>query len=128
MDKEILLQDQLPPAYAPYSQIVRYGTLLFISGQVAAGGDSDDPLPGQSSVYIQTEQILKNIRTMLECAGSSMEKVLKCTVYLADKQDFDEMNRAYAEAFGRNYPARVTVSNVGLFETAKVEIDVIAGQ
>jgi reactive intermediate/imine deaminase len=112
-----------PHAGAPYSQLVRYGDLLFSSGQIAA-----DPVTATivgADVAEQTAQVMRNLRTLLEAAGSSLEKIVHATVYLADLEDWPAMNRAYAAHVGATPPARAAVQ-VGLPTGVLVEIAVIA--
>lgn len=124
MTKEVLKTTQLPPAVGPYSQVVRAGNLLFISGQISA-----DPVTGEvivQDVEKQTHTIMQLIRAALEEQGSSMAQIVKCTVHLSDSKHFSDMNRAYASYFDGDYPARLTVSGVQLYDGVDVEIDVIA--
>ncbi|HHT48699.1 MAG TPA: hypothetical protein GXZ98_05335 [Firmicutes bacterium] len=123
--REVITTDQAPEAVGPYSQAVRFGNFLFLSGQVAI-----NPINGlleQGTVAEQTRRVLLNIKAVLEAAGSDLEHVLKCNVYLADSKDFDEMNQVYREFFGTDYPARLCVSGVQIFGGLRVEIEVIAG-
>lgn len=124
MKKEVLKTTQLPPTVGPYSQVVRAGDLLFISGQISA-----DPVTGEvivQDVEKQTHTIMQLIRAALEEQGSSMAQIVKCTVHLSDSKHFSDMNRAYASYFAGDYPARLTVSDVQLYDGVDVEIDVIA--
>jgi 2-iminobutanoate/2-iminopropanoate deaminase len=121
--KEVISVDKLLKPSAPYSHCVRAGNLLFIAGQVGV-----DPANGKlkgDSIKEQTEQALSNMATILEAAGSSMENVVKTTVFISDFGDFGEMNRTYERFFPTNQPARSTVQVV-LFNGFKVEIDAIA--
>ncbi|CAN5684412.1 RidA family protein [soil metagenome] len=122
--KEIVSTDKAPGAIGPYSQAVKTGNMVFCSGQIpidTATGEfiSDD-------VSEQTEQVLKNLSAVLEAAGSSLTGVVKTTVFLADMNDFAEMNEVYAKHFGENKPARATVQAARLPKDARVEIDCIA--
>lgn len=125
MDKQILTNDRLPKAVGPYSQMVRYGDFLFISGQI-----SSDVMTGEvirQGVSAQTKTIMEIIKSSLESAGSSMDKVVKCTVHLSNSKYFSEMNSVYASFFNNGFPARLCVSGVQLYDGTDVEIDVIAG-
>ena len=125
MEKQILKSGKLPEAVGPYSQMLRYGNLLFLSGQISA-----DAITGKvisQDVAGQTRTIMELINSALEEAGTNMEQVLKCTVHLSDARHFDEMNRVYASYFLNGYPARLCVSGVQLYDGVDVEIDVIAG-
>jgi 2-iminobutanoate/2-iminopropanoate deaminase len=113
-----------PRAIGPYSQAIKAGGLIFVSGQIAL-----DPTTGQligDGIREQTKRALENIKAILEAAGSSLDRVLKATVYLADMGDFQQMNEAYQEYFGQDPPARSTVQVARLPRDARIEIDVIA--
>jgi len=114
-----------PAALGPYSQALRLpGGLIFCSGQVAL-----DPASGEmvgEEVGAQTRQVLRNLATVLEAAGAGLERVVKTTVYLVDMEDFTEMNRIYAEAFGEHRPARAAIEVSRLPKDALVEIEAVA--
>jgi 2-iminobutanoate/2-iminopropanoate deaminase len=115
----------LPPPVGPYSPGLVFGNLVFVSGQAGR-----DPATGQlagADVENQTEQVLRNIATILEAAGSSLQHVLRCGVFLVDMKEFPRMNEVYARAFGSHRPARTTVEVSGLpGEGLRVEIDAVA--
>jgi 2-iminobutanoate/2-iminopropanoate deaminase len=114
----------LPAPVGPYSPGMIFGNLVFVSGQAGR-----DPATGQigADVTAQTEQVLKNIATILEAAGSSLQHVLRCGVFLVDMKEFPKMNEVYARAFGAHRPARTTVEVSGLPGPGLlVEIDAIA--
>ena len=114
----------LPAPVGPYSPGMGFERLVFVSGQ---GGV--DPATGRiaDDVEEQTEQCLKNVRTILEAAGSGLQHVLRCGVFLLDMREFAKMNGVYARAFGDHRPARTTVQVAGLpGEGLRVEIDAIA--
>ncbi len=117
--------DKLPKPAGPYSPGVIFEKLVFVSGQGAI-----DPMTGQlvgSDVESQTEQILKNIASILEAAGSSLQHVLRCGVFLTDIDEFPRMNAVYSRMFGQNRPARTTVQVSALPRAGlKVEIDAVA--
>lgn len=124
MEREIIITENAPKAIGPYSQAVRIGNIVFCSGQIPI-----NPLTGEfvsGGVAEQTEQVLKNLSAVLEAAGSSLQKVLKTTVFLADMNDFATMNEVYEKFFGENKPARSTVQAARLPRDAKVEIECIA--
>jgi 2-iminobutanoate/2-iminopropanoate deaminase len=113
-----------PQALGPYSQAIKVGGLIFASGQIAI-----DPKTGQfiaGGIKEQTEQVLKNLSGVLEAAGSSLERVVKTTVFLADMDEFAAMNEAYEKFFGEVPPARSTVQAARLPRDARVEIEAIA--
>jgi 2-iminobutanoate/2-iminopropanoate deaminase len=114
----------LPAPVGPYSPGMRLGNLVFVSGQAGR-----DPATGAlaDSVEAQTEQVLKNIATILAAAGTDMQHVLRCGVFLVDMKEFPKMNETYARAFGSHRPARTTVEVSGLPGPGlRVEIDAIA--
>lgn len=122
--KQTITTDKAPGAIGPYSQCVKANGFLFLSGQVAL-----DPASGKLvavDTRTQTERVMENLRAVLEAAGSSMEKVVKTTVFLADLHDFTAMNEVYGRYFSADPPARSTVQAARLPRDAKVEIDVIA--
>jgi len=123
MRKEIIVVDKLPKPSMPYSHCVKAGNFLFIAGQV--GVDFTNGKLKDSSIKEQTEQALTNMTNVLKAAGSSMEHVVKTTVFISDFKDFDEMNKVYARFFPTNQPARSTVQVV-LYDGFKVEIEAIA--
>jgi 2-iminobutanoate/2-iminopropanoate deaminase len=113
----------LPTPVGPYSPGMIAGNLVFVSGQAGR-----DPATGRvgPDVAAQTEQVLKNIATILEAAGSSLQHVIRCGVFLVDMKDFAKMNEVYARAFGSHRPARTTVEVSGLpGEGLLVEIDAV---
>jgi len=122
--REIIETNKAPEVVGPYSQAVRYENLLFLSGQVSINPDSGKLEKG--TVKEQTKLALTNINAVLEAAGSNLDGVLKCNVYLSNIDDFNEMNEVYKEFFQGSYPARLCVSKVDIFGGLAVEIDVIA--
>lgn len=122
--KEIISTERAPGAIGPYSQAIKAGGMVFCSGQIPI-----DPATGEFVSHIvaeQTEQVLKNLSEVLSAAGTGLENVVKTTVFLADMNDFVEMNEVYARYFGDNKPARATVQAARLPRDAKVEIECIA--
>jgi 2-iminobutanoate/2-iminopropanoate deaminase len=113
-----------PRAIGPYSQGIKAGGFVFVSGQVAF-----DPATGkliEGDVRAQTERVLKNITAILDAAGSSLDQVVKCTVFLKNMEDFVPMNEVYATFFPTEPPARATVEVSKLPKDMLVEIDCIA--
>jgi 2-iminobutanoate/2-iminopropanoate deaminase len=113
-----------PKAIGPYSQAIRAGSLLFVSGQVPI-----DPATGQiinGDIGAQTHRVFQNIGEILKAGGASFDHVVRTTVFLADMDDFGAMNEAYATYFTAPAPARATVQVSRLPKDARVEIDVIA--
>ena len=124
MKKKVIQTDQAPKAIGPYSQAIRTDSMVYTAGQVGL-----DPVTGElisNSVEEQTRQALTNVRKVLEAAGSTMDQVVKTTVFLKDMNDFAKMNSIYAEFFGENPPARSTIAVAGLPKGAQVEIEVVA--
>ena len=114
----------LPSPVGPYSPGVVVGNLVFVSGQAGREPGTGRLAP---DVEGQTEQVLKNIATILEAAGSSLQHVVRCGVFLVDMKEFPKMNEVYARAFGAHRPARTTVEVSGLpGDGLKVEIDAVA--
>lgn len=113
-----------PKAIGPYSQAVRAGQFLFVSGQIPLDPATGELVPG--SIGDQTRRALQNIGEILRAAGGSFQQVVRTTVYLADLADFAAMNEAYAPFFGAPPPARSTIQAARLPKDARVEIDVIA--
>ena len=115
----------LPKPVGPYSPGMGFERLIFVSGQGAT-----DPATGAlagSDAAAQTEQCLKNLRTILVAGGSDLQYVLRCGVFLLDMQEFQQMNGVYARVFGEHRPARTTIQAAGLpGEGLRVEIDCIA--
>lgn len=122
--RQAVSTDKAPKAIGPYSQAVRAGNLLFVSGQVPI-----DPATGaliEGDIAAQTDRVMRNLSAILEAAGASMDHVVRCTVYLADMNDFAAMNEVYGGYFSQPAPARATIQAVRLPKDARVEIDVIA--
>jgi 2-iminobutanoate/2-iminopropanoate deaminase len=124
MSKDVIRSDNAPVPIGPYSQAIRAGGLLFLAGQTPL-----DPATGQlvgSDIKTQTRQVLKNLAAVLEASGSSMDRVVKTTIFLKDLNDFGAMNEEYASFFRELPPARTTVQAARLPRDALVEIDCIA--
>ena len=113
-----------PAAIGPYSQAIRVGNIVYTSGQIPL-----DPATGtfvEGGIKEQTRQALTNIKAILEEAGTSMDNVVKTTVFMANMDDFADMNAVYAEFFTEPYPARSAVAVKSLPKGALIEIEVIA--
>ena len=121
---EKIFASKAPAAIGPYSQAIRVGNLVFASGQIPIDPATGVFVPG--GIKEQTRQSLTNVKTILEAAGLTMAKVVKTTVFMADMNDFAEMNGVYAEFFKEPYPARSAVAVKALPKGALVEIEVVA--
>lgn len=122
--RRIVRTDDAPGAIGPYSQAVVAAGLVFASGQIPIDPRTGEFVPG--GVAEQTEQVLRNLSAVLEAAGSSLERVVKTTVFLADMNDFAAMNEVYGRYFKTEPPARATVQAARLPRDARVEIEVVA--
>lgn len=123
MKKEIIYTHQAPEP-GNYSQAIKYGNLIFVSGQTSDDIKTGKPVYG--SVAEQTERILNNIKTILEATGSGMDKVLKCTVFLSSLENKKAFDEIYKRFFSENPPARITVGVKEIDAGLDVEIDAIA--
>jgi len=122
--KQAVTTDGAPKAIGPYSQAIRVGSLLFLSGQVAL-----DPATGQmvdGDVAAQTRRVMMNLSAVLGAAGLTFADVARTTIYLADMGDFAKVNEMYGSYFSEPFPARATVQVARLPRDARVEIDAIA--
>jgi 2-iminobutanoate/2-iminopropanoate deaminase len=122
--KHAVSSPDAPKAIGPYSQAVRVGQLLFVSGQVPL-----DPATGEmvsGDIAAQTRRVFENLGAVLKAGGRSFNDVVRTTVFLADMNDFAEVNKVYGTYFSEPYPARATVQVARLPKDARVEIDVIA--
>ena len=124
MSKQAISTPQAPAAIGPYSQAIRAGNLLFVSGQIPLDPNTGQVVEGDAAV--QTARVLRNLSAILEAAGSSLNQVLKTTVYLKDMADFAIMNEVYGRFFPETPPARATVEVARLPRNVAVEIDLIA--
>ena len=122
--REVIATDQAPQAIGPYSQAIRAEGLIFTSGQVAIDPATQQVIAGDISS--QTDRVLKNLAAILQASGSSLEKVLRCTVFLKNMGDFTAMNEVYGRYFKQLPPARSTVEVARLPKDVLVEIDMIA--
>jgi 2-iminobutanoate/2-iminopropanoate deaminase len=122
--KEPVKTPHAPAALGPYSQAIKAGGFVYLSGQVAI-----DPATGEfvdGGIAEQTERVLRNVTAVLEASGSSLELVVKTTVFLADMGEFSAMNEVYAKFFPEPHPARSTVQAARLPKDARVEIEAVA--
>jgi 2-iminobutanoate/2-iminopropanoate deaminase len=122
--KEVIATDRGPKAIGPYSQAIRANGFVFVSGQIPLDPATQQLVAGD--VQVQTERVLENLKGILEAAGSSLDRVVRTTVFLADMNEFAAMNEVYGRYFRSQPPARSTVQVARLPRDARVEIDVIA--
>jgi 2-iminobutanoate/2-iminopropanoate deaminase len=122
--RKIISTPDAPRAIGPYSQAIRASGLIFVSGQVAIDPATQQVIQGDISA--QTERVLKNLSAILSAAGSNLQSVVRCTVFLKNMNDFAAMNEVYGRYFPSDPPARSTVEVARLPKDALVEIDVIA--
>jgi 2-iminobutanoate/2-iminopropanoate deaminase len=123
MNRTVIKTDKAAPAIGPYSQAILTDTMLYCSGQIPLNAQG---VMVEGDVTAQTIQVFENITAVLAAAGSSYEKVVKVTVFLADMNDFAAMNVVYGQHFSVNPPARSTVQVARLPRDAKVEIEITA--
>jgi 2-iminobutanoate/2-iminopropanoate deaminase len=121
---ESIRTDRAPEAIGPYTQAVKANGMVFASGQIPLDPETMQIVEGD--IRVQTERVLTNLKAVLEAAGTSLDRVVKTTVYLSDMNDFTAMNEVYSAYFAANRPARSTVQAARLPRDARVEIDVIA--
>ena len=124
MKHEVIHTNDAPAALGPYSQAIKAGNLLFVSGQVPLVPETMEVVEGD--VQAQTAQSLKNLKAILAESGADFSNVVKTTVFIKDMNEFGAINEVYAEYFGENKPARACVEVARLQKDVKVEIEVIA--
>ncbi len=122
--KSAITSEHAPQAIGPYSQAVRLGEWLFLSGQIGLDPSSGEIVPG--GVAAEAERVLANLRAVLAAAGATLDDVVRTTIYLVDLADFARVNEIYGKCFQSPYPARATVGVAALPRGARVEIDAIA--
>jgi len=122
--KKVITSEKAPRAIGPYSIAIQVENLVYTAGQIGLDPAKGELVPG--GVEAETRQVLTNLKNVLEAAGTSLDGVIKTTVFLKDMADFAKMNAIYAEFFTQNPPARSTVAVAGLPKGASVEIEVIA--
>jgi len=124
MTKKVVYTDKAPKPIGPYSQAIKVGNFMFISGQIPINPETGQVISGD--IKIQTKQVLENIKAILEAEGYSMENIIYVTVYLANIEDFPEFNLEYSKYFQKDPPARVTVGVAQLPKNVKIEISAVA--
>ena len=124
MSKQVIATSRAPTAIGPYSQAVRVGEWVFVSGQIPLHPGTGDVVIG--GIEEQTRQALDNLRSVLKAAGASLREVVKTTIYLVDLADFTSVNQIYASYFEVDPPARATMQVAALPKGVFVEVDAIA--
>ncbi len=124
MKKEIIYSNQAPTPIGPYSQAVRFGNLLFCSGQIALDVETGELV--QASIELETKKVMENIEALLKSVGLSWVNVLKTSIFLSDMTLFSAVNSIYDTYFDVNFPARETVAVKQLPRNANVEISITA--
>ena len=124
MEKKVVSTDKAPKAIGPYEQAIKVGEFVYISGQIPLDPKTGNLVKGD--IKAQTRRVMENLKGILVASGSSLERVVKATVFLKSVADFAEMNEIYAEYLGAAKPARSTVAVADLPRGALVEIDLIA--
>jgi 2-iminobutanoate/2-iminopropanoate deaminase len=123
--KKIVETDKAPAAIGPYSQAIQFSGLLFVSGQIAIDPKTGECVEG--GIETQTEQVLINVKAIIEEAGMGLEDVLKCSCFIKNMDDFTTFNAIYNRYFGANPPARETIEVARLPKDALVEVSAICG-
>jgi len=124
MEKEEVVTDRAPEAIGPYSQGVKIGRYVFLSGQIPIDPATGDLVTG--SIAEQARQVLTNLKAVVEESGATMNDIVKTTVYITDILLFGDVNEVYADFFRKPYPARATVQVSGLPRGVDIEIDAVA--
>ncbi len=122
--KKIIYSDKAPQPIGPYSQAVRVGKLIFLSGQIGIDPNNGNLVSG--GITAETHQVMKNIQAILAEAKLSFANIVKTTIFLTNLSDFTEVNQIYAEYLSKDFPARSTIEVKALPKGAKIEIEVIA--
>jgi 2-iminobutanoate/2-iminopropanoate deaminase len=125
-ERIVVSTDKAPKAIGPYSQAIRYGEMLFVSGMIAIDPKTNELSKGD--IEAQATLVLDNIKAVVEAAGFSMKNVLKAEVFMKDLKDFGKYNAIYVKYFPENPPARVTVQAAALPRDVLIEISVICGK
>jgi 2-iminobutanoate/2-iminopropanoate deaminase len=123
--KKIISTDNAPAAIGPYSQAIRYGNLLFVSGQIALNPGTGQLVEGD--IEVQTKQVMENLQAIIKEAGMTLQNVLKCSCFLKDMEDFAEFNAVYNSYLAESLPARETVEVAILPKDVRVEVSAICG-
>jgi 2-iminobutanoate/2-iminopropanoate deaminase len=124
MNKEVISTANAPKAIGPYEQAIKVGEFVYLSGQIPLDPKTGNVVEGD--IKVQTRRVMENLKAVVEATGSSLERIVKTTVFLKNIGDFAGMNEVYAEYLGHAKPARSTVAVADLPRGSLVEIDLIA--
>jgi len=124
MTRQVIQTDHAPAAVGPYSQAIKTDTLIFTAGQIGLNPATGKLVDG--GIEAETQQVLNNLKAVLEAAGTNFERVVKTTIFLTDMGEFATVNGIYGQFFGQAPPARSTVQVAGLPLGARVEIEAVA--
>ena len=124
MSREIIQTEKAPKAIGPYSQAIKVNGFVYTAGQIPLDPDTGEMIEG--GITAQTRQVLENLKAVLQAAGSSLDQVVKATVFLRHMSEFAAMNEVYSDYLGKVKPARCTVAVAELPRGALVEIDLVA--
>jgi len=124
MKKEIIMTENAPAAFGPFSQAVKVGGFVFTSGILPLDPASGKKISG--GIENETKQTLENLRAILETSGSSLNEIVKATIFLTDMNDFEIVNSIYSKYFSGDFPARAAIEVSGLAKNAKIEIQAIS--
>jgi len=124
MEKAVIATEKAPAAIGPYSQAIRMGNMVFLSGQIPLHPVTGEMVKGD--IKAQTRQVLENVKCILEAAGSSLDQVAKTTIFMKDLNDYAAVNAVYQEFFPNKPPARAAIQAARLPRDAGVEIETIA--
>ncbi|BBO18935.1 reactive intermediate/imine deaminase [Candidatus Brocadia pituitae] len=124
MEKAVITTEKAPAAIGPYSQAIRMGNMVFLSGQIPLHPATGEMVKGD--IKAQTRQVLENVKCILEAAGSSLDQVAKTTIFMKDLNDYAAVNAVYQEFFPNKPPARAAIQAARLPRDAGVEIETIA--
>lgn len=122
--KKVIYTDNAPAPIGPYNQAILAGNTLYVSGQIAI--DPKSGLLKIDSIEEETEQVLQNLKAVIEAAGMTMDQIVKCTIFIADMKQFQQINEVYAGYFTKDAPARETVEVACLPKNVNIEISAIA--
>lgn len=126
MSRQSISTDRAPAAIGPYSQAVRGGSAVYLSGQIPLDPETGELVQGD--ITLQTRRVFDNLKAVCEAAGASLDQVVRVGIYVMDLQDFAQVNAVMAEYFQSPYPARSTIQVSGLPRGARVEVDAIVHQ